>query len=98
VFGVKAGQQDAGSVADPYTLGPSPKSLLTLFGAGHALGGIPGYDVAETTDESPERVAAAGRLTAAYLRSRLHPGDNAWQAAREALATGADPVGRVEAK
>lgn len=84
--------------ADPYTLGPSPKSLLTLFGAGHALGGIPGYDVAETTDESPERVAAVGRLTAAYLRSRLHPGDNAWQAAREALATSPDPVGRVEAK
>lgn len=84
--------------ADPYALGPSPKSLLTLFGAGHALGGIPGYDVAETTDESPERVAAVGRLTAAYLRSRLHPGDHAWQTAREALATSPDPVGRVEAK
>ncbi|GAA2440837.1 hypothetical protein GCM10010191_66120 [Actinomadura vinacea] len=84
--------------ADPYALAPSPKSLLTLFGAGHALGGIPGYDVAETTDENPERVAVVGRLTAAYLRSRLHPGDNAWQAAREALATGPDPVGRVETK
>ncbi|MFJ5307115.1 alpha/beta hydrolase family protein [Streptomyces sp. NPDC088350] len=84
--------------ADPYTLGPSPKSLLTLFGAGHALGGIPGYDVAETTDESPERVTAVGRLTAAYLRSRLHPGDTSWQAACEALATSPDPVGRVEAK
>jgi predicted dienelactone hydrolase len=84
--------------ADPYTLAPGPKDLLTLFGAGHALGGIPGYDVAETTDESPERVAAVGRLTSAYLRSRLHPGDNAWQAAREALSSGPDPVGRVEAK
>ncbi|MFJ9097774.1 alpha/beta hydrolase family protein [Streptomyces sp. NPDC102405] len=84
--------------ADPYTLAPGPKALLTLFGAGHALGGIPGYDVAETTDESPERVAAVGRLTSAYLRSRLHPGDNAWQTAREALTSGLDPVGRVEAK
>ncbi|KAB1139449.1 chlorophyllase [Streptomyces luteolifulvus] len=84
--------------ADPYTLGPSPKTLLTLFDAGHALGGIPGYDAAETTDESPERVAAVGRLTAAYLRTQLHPGDNAWQTARAALATDPDPVGRVEAK
>ncbi|WP_069758193.1 chlorophyllase [Streptomyces sp. LUP47B] len=84
--------------ADPYTLAPGPKALLTLFGAGHALGGIPGYDVAETTDESPERVAAVGRLTSAYLRSQLHPGDNAWQTAREALTSGPDPVGRVEAK
>ncbi|MFL5994845.1 MAG: alpha/beta hydrolase family protein [Streptomyces sp.] len=84
--------------ADPYTLAPGPKALLTLFGAGHALGGIPGYDVAETTDESPERVAAVGRLTSAYLRSQLHPGDNAWQTAREALSSDPDPVGRVEAK
>ncbi|MEV7085466.1 chlorophyllase [Streptomyces sp. NPDC093085] len=84
--------------ADPYTLGPGPKSLLTLFGAGHALGGIPGHDVAETTDESPERVAAVGRLTSAYLSSRLHPGDHAWLTAREALAADADPVGRVETK
>lgn len=83
---------------DPYTLGPSPKSLLTLFGAGHALGGIPGYDVAETTDESPERVAAVGQLTSAYLRSQLHPGDNAWQTACEALAAGPDPLGRIESK
>ncbi|WP_413760729.1 alpha/beta hydrolase family protein [Streptomyces sp. MMBL 11-3] len=82
--------------ADPYTLSPGPKSLLTLFGAGHALGGIPGYDAAETTDESPERVAAVGRLTSAYLRSRLHPGDHAWQTACEALAADPAPAGRVE--
>ncbi|WP_443033719.1 alpha/beta hydrolase family protein [Streptomyces sp. CA2R101] len=84
--------------ADPYTLSPGPKSLLTLFGAGHALGGIPGYDAAETTDESPERVAAVGRLTAAYLRTALHPGDRTWQAAREGLASGPHPVGRIESK
>ncbi|MFD6274785.1 alpha/beta hydrolase family protein [Streptomyces sp. NPDC060209] len=84
--------------ADPYTLGPGPKSLLTLFGAGHALGGIPGYDAAETTDENPERVAAVGRLTAAYLRTQLHPGDNSWQTARETLASCPNPVGRVESK
>ncbi|MFG2819898.1 alpha/beta hydrolase family protein [Kitasatospora sp. NPDC048365] len=83
---------------DPYNLAPGPKSLLTLFGAEHGLGGIAGYDAAETTDENPERVAAVGRLTAAYLRSRLHPGDTAWQAACEALGTDPDPIGRVEAK
>ncbi|MGA6159703.1 alpha/beta hydrolase family protein [Stenotrophomonas sp. NPDC087984] len=84
--------------ADPYTLGPSPKSLLTLFGAGHALGGIPGYDVAETTDESPERVATVARLTWAYLRSELYPGDSTWQTVRDAPASGPDPLGRVESK
>jgi predicted dienelactone hydrolase len=83
---------------DPYLLAPGPKSLLTLFGAEHGLGGVAGYDVAETTDESPERVAAVQRLTWAYLRTELYPGDSAWQAAREALAAGPDPLGRVESK
>ncbi|MEV1026733.1 chlorophyllase [Streptomyces sp. NPDC050264] len=84
--------------ADPHTLAPAPKSLFTLYGAGHALGGIPGYDVAETTDENPERVAAVGRLTTAYLRSALNPGDDTWHVATEALAAGPGPVGRIESK
>ena len=83
---------------DPYFLSPGPKSLLTLFGAEHGLGGIAGYDVAETTDESPERVAAVQQLTWAYLRSELYPGDPAWKAAQDALAAAADPLGRVESK
>ncbi|ARH89472.1 MULTISPECIES: alpha/beta hydrolase family protein [Streptomyces] len=84
--------------ADPYVLAPGPKALLTLFGAEHGLGGVSGYDVAETTDESPERVAAVQRLTWAYLRTALYPGDVAWQAAGEALASAPDPLGRVESK
>ena len=84
--------------ADPYFLSPAPKALLTLFDAEHGLGGVSGYDVAETTDENPDRVAAVERLTSAYLRSELYPGDPAWQEARDALATGANPVGRVEGK
>ncbi|MEV4340154.1 chlorophyllase [Streptomyces sp. NPDC049590] len=84
--------------ADPYHLAPGPKTLLTLFDAEHGLGGIAGYDAAETTDENPARVAAVARLTAAYLRTRLDPGDNAWPAVREALTNGPDPVGRVESK
>lgn len=84
--------------ADPYHLSPGSKTLLTLFGAEHGLGGISGYDVAETTDENPERVAAVGRLTWAYLRSELYPADPAWQAACAALTAGPDAFGEVEAK
>ena len=84
--------------ADPYFLSPGPKSLITLFGAGHGLGGVAGYDAAETTDENPERVAAVARLTWAYIRTVLYPGDSAWQAARDALTAGPNPLGRVESK
>ncbi|HBF85573.1 MAG TPA: chlorophyllase [Streptomyces sp.] len=83
---------------DPYVLSPGPKSLLTLFGAEHGLGGVSGYDVAETTDEDPERVATVQRLTSAYLRSELHPGDTAWKAACDALTAAPVPRGRVESK
>ncbi|GHE52212.1 hypothetical protein GCM10017771_74480 [Streptomyces capitiformicae] len=83
---------------DPYVLSPGPKSLLTLFDAEHGLGGVSGYDVAETTDESPERVSVVQRLTWAYLRSELYPGDPAWRTASEALAADADALGRVESK
>ena len=84
--------------ADPYYLSPGPKSLLTLFGAEHGLGGIAGYDAAETTDENPDRVTAVARLTRAYLRSELYPGDSAWQDARDELAASPDPLGRAESK
>jgi len=84
--------------ADPYVLSPGPKSLLTLFGAEHGLGGIAGYDAAETTDENPGRVAAVARLTSAYLRTALYPADPAWPAARDALTASPDPLGRVESK
>ncbi|MYQ44855.1 chlorophyllase [Streptomyces sp. SID4985] len=84
--------------ADPYTLAPGPKTLLTLFGAEHGLGGIAGYDAAETTDEDPARVTALAGLVAAYLRGRLTPGDDSWTTACQALTTAATPVGRVESK
>lgn len=84
--------------ADPYVLSSGPKSLLTLFDAEHGLGGVSGYDVAETTDENIERVSAVQRLTWAYLRSELYPGDPAWQEARDALTADPNPLGRVESK
>jgi predicted dienelactone hydrolase len=84
--------------ADPYLLSPAPKSLLTLFGGEHGLGGIAGYDVAETSDESPERAGAVQLLTRAYLRSQLFAGDQAWPQALRALADAASPLARVESK
>ena len=57
---------------DAYRLSPGATHLLTLFGAEHTLGGIGGYEVAETTDENPRRVAVLQRLTWAYLRSALY--------------------------
>jgi hypothetical protein len=84
--------------ADPYHLAPGPKALLTLYGAEHGLGGVSGYDVAETTDEDPDRVATVARLTTAYLRSQLYPGDPAWQHARDALAADPDAPGHIESK
>jgi fermentation-respiration switch protein FrsA (DUF1100 family) len=83
--------------ADPYRLSTGPKSLLTLFGGEHILGGVSGYDAAETTDESPERVATIQRMTWAYLRSTLYPGDPAWEVASVALAVLAT-LGAVESK
>jgi predicted dienelactone hydrolase len=88
----------AGWHTDPYFLSPGHKSLLTLFDAEHGLGGVSGYDVAETTDENPERVAVVQRLTWAYLRTGLSPGDSAWQAACDELTAGPNPLGRVESK
>ncbi|MEV6593006.1 alpha/beta hydrolase family protein [Streptomyces acidicola] len=83
---------------DPYFLSPGPKSLLTLFDAEHGLGGVAGYDVAETTDENPERVSAVQRLTCAYLRTELYPGDSAWQTACDALTGDPNPLGQVESR
>ncbi|WP_411552553.1 alpha/beta hydrolase family protein [Paenibacillus lautus] len=83
---------------DPYFLSPGRKSLLTLFGAEHSLGGISGYSVAETTDESPERVGLIQRLTLAYLRNALDLEDSSWPAARAALEESVIPLGRIESK
>ncbi|PRY40305.1 alpha/beta hydrolase family protein [Umezawaea tangerina] len=83
---------------DPFTLSPGDKSLVTLFGGEHSLGGLSGYTVTETTDENPERVAAVQRLTWAYLRSALDPTDPAWTLARDEFAGAAEPLGRIEGK
>ncbi|MYW00103.1 alpha/beta fold hydrolase [Streptomyces sp. SID3343] len=85
-------------LADPYHLSPGRKSLLTVFGAEHSLGGIAGYEVRETTDENPERVALIQRATWAYLRHALGLEDAGWTAAQQALSESAAPLGRIESK
>jgi dienelactone hydrolase len=83
---------------DPYTYSPGPKSLLTLFGAEHSLGGISGYEVAETTDESPARVALIQQLSTAFLHSALHPEDTSWKAAASALEEEPNLLGTLQSK
>lgn len=82
--------------ADPYHQSPSGKSLLTLVGGKHGLGGIAGFDAAEADDEDPDRLAAVQRLTWAYLRYALHGDDSAWRLACAALAEHASALGRIE--
>lgn len=84
--------------ADSFRLSPGGKALATIFGAGHSLGGVSGYDVAETTDESPERVAAVQRLAWGFSRSQLYAGDPAWEEAKKAVADAGDPLAKIESK
>lgn len=84
--------------ADAYHHSPGSKCLLTLFGAKHGLGGIAGYDAAETDDEDPDRLAVVQRMTWAYLRSALYTDDPTWSQACKALADRAPSQGRVECK
>ena len=83
---------------DAYTHSPRATDLLTFHGAEHALGGIPGYEVAETTDENPERVAVLQRLSTAYLSTALHVHEDSWPAARAAFADSTDPIGHIDSK
>lgn len=44
------------------------------------------------------RVALIQRLTSAYLRTALYPGDESWPAARTALSQTSDPLGEITFK
>ncbi|KAH7024972.1 Alpha/Beta hydrolase protein [Microdochium trichocladiopsis] len=58
--------------ADPYTMSPGRKALLTLKGAKHGLGGIAGWDVKEADDDDIERLYLVLKTSWAYLWSALH--------------------------
>lgn len=84
--------------ADAYYSSKGPKSLFIVRGGRHGLGGVPGYETAEATDdEGPARLASVQRMTWAYLRSRLYPEDSAWSDACFALKN-LPGLGRVESK
>ena len=85
-------------MTDPYFLSPGSKSLLTLFGAEHSLGGIAGYEAKETTDENPERVALIQRTSWAYLRRALGIEDASWSAVQKNLSESTNPLARIKSK
>ena len=103
---VVAGDNDKGAMTvrgpdwwrEAYDLSPAPKALFTVSGGEHSLGGVSNYEARETTDERPQRVAAVQRLSTAFLRSTLHPGDTAWRDAVAELRADAQPEGLVETK
>jgi pimeloyl-ACP methyl ester carboxylesterase len=85
-------------LTDPYRLSPGARALLTLVGGEHSLGGIPGYEAAETTDEDPERVAVVQGMTTTFLRSALDPTDPAWRDAASALRVAPGSCATLEVK
>ncbi|OJJ99606.1 hypothetical protein ASPACDRAFT_1888295 [Aspergillus aculeatus ATCC 16872] len=84
--------------ADAYVHSPAPKSLLTIAGATHGLGGIAGYDAKETTDESVELVGVVQRVTWAYLRARLHGDEEVWEEAVRVVRGELEGLARVESR
>ncbi|MER7141378.1 hypothetical protein ACIQGA_32040 [[Kitasatospora] papulosa] len=73
---------------DAYTHCPGGnKTLLMMRGAGHPLGGISGYDAAETTDENPVRVAVLRAAAAVSLWREI--GSRTW------LAVGLDTLAKA---
>jgi len=83
---------------DAYYLSPGANALFTVFDAEHGLGGISGYEAAETTDENPARVAAVRYLSWAYLKTALYPENPAWADACKWLMEAPDAPGKVEVK
>ena len=84
--------------SDAYTESPAPKTNLMMLEAEHMLGGISGYDAAETSDENPERVAVLRAMIWAYLRSALFAGDTAWDEVTAALKARETPIAQIETK
>jgi pimeloyl-ACP methyl ester carboxylesterase len=103
---VVAGDDDRGAMTvrgpdwwrEAYDLSPGPKGLFTVFGGQHSLGGIPGHESRETTDQSPGRIEAVQFVTLAWLRSALDASDPAWDEALAALQNDPRPQGAIETK
>ncbi|WP_082491472.1 alpha/beta fold hydrolase [Pedobacter sp. Leaf194] len=86
---------------DAYHASPGPKTLLTVFGSGHMLGGISGYDAletAQTNDENPGTVKFVGEITSDYIRTRFYPENKSWENTTNALLKNEDPKGKIDSK
>ncbi|MHA3021652.1 alpha/beta hydrolase family protein [Mycobacterium sp. BMJ-28] len=83
---------------DPYRLSPGARSLLTVFGGEHSLGGIPGYDAAETTDADPARLGAVQRVTTAFLRTALASDRDGWIRAAAEFTEERPALGTIDSK
>lgn len=83
---------------DAYALSPGGKSLLTLYGAEHMMGGIAGFSTHDTSDWSFERIALVQQVTTAYLRSALGVGDDSWSEVGAVLAANPDRLGQLESR
>lgn len=84
---------------DAYDQSPGPKSLLTLFGAEHGLGGIHAYGgVPQTPAENAATVALVQQTTTAYLRTALGIDTSSWPATQQALTDQPEAAGRLASK
>jgi len=83
---------------DVYRLSPGARTLVTLFGGEHSLGGIQAYSSTDTTDESPERVDLVRRASTAFLQQALGVDPDAWDELAASVAGGADTVGRIDVR
>lgn len=84
--------------ADPYYESPVASSLLTIFGAEHIYGGVSGWDVAETSDESPELVAFVCESILAYIRSAMNSSDNSWKQLQKDFENDPNAKARIDIK
>ena len=89
---VVAGDQDQSPLSvrgpdwftDAYALSPGEKSLLTLPGAEHGLGGVQKpVGMPETPADNATQVALVQRVTTAFLHSALGVDDTDWAALRD---------------
>jgi predicted dienelactone hydrolase len=83
---------------DAFTLSPSDKTLLTVSGGEHGLGGINGYNDTRTTDESPARVEFVSRASVAYLEKELDADFALWDDITAQPADGDAALGHFESK
>lgn len=83
---------------DAYALSPGEKSLLSLVGAEHSMGGITGFSTHATTDWSFDRIQLIQRVTSAYLRYALGLDGDGWHETQTVLSDGSDPLGRLQVR